>query len=46
MGIGGIVHGIIMIKEKMSYLGIILSFVCLVENFLLIYGFVYHISIF
>ena len=41
LGVAGIVHGIAMIKEKLSYLGIILSAVCLVENFVLIFGIYY-----
>ena len=38
LGVFGIVHGIIKIKEKLSWLGITLSMICLIENFILIYG--------
>ena len=41
IGIVGIVQGIIKRKEKLSWLGILLSIVCLVENFALIYCIVY-----
>ena len=38
LGIVGIVHGCIKIKQKGAWLGILLSMIGLVENFLLIYG--------
>lgn len=41
LGIGGIVHSFIKIKEKKAWLGIVLSVVGLVENFLLIFGMAY-----
>ena len=41
MGVAGIIHGSIKIKEKLAWLGIILSTVCLIENFGLIYGILY-----
>lgn len=45
LGLGGILHGIIKRKERLAWLGIILSVLCLVENFLLIYGMIYLGSI-
>ena len=38
LGILGIIHGIIKRKEKRAWLGILLSALCLIENFLLFYG--------
>lgn len=37
-GCFGMVYGIIKRKEHLSWLGILLSVICLIENFLLIYG--------
>ena len=37
-GVLGIIHGIIKIKEKQAWIGILLSALGLIENFLLIYG--------
>lgn len=41
LGILGIVHGCIQRKQKRAWLGILLSVLCLIENFLLIYGMCY-----
>ena len=41
LGIGGMIHGFIKFKEKLAWLGILLSVLCLVENCLLIYGMYY-----
>ena len=41
LGIVGVVHGIIKIREKLSWLGVVLSVLCLMENFALIYGLCY-----
>lgn len=41
LGLVGTVCGIIKIREKFSWLGVVLPLVCLVENFLLIYGIYY-----
>lgn len=38
LGVLGIIHGIIKGKEKRAWLGILLSVLCLVENFLLFFG--------
>lgn len=38
LGVLGIIHGIIKRKEKRAWLGILLSALCLIENFLLFYG--------
>ena len=44
LGIIGIIHGVIKIKEKRSGLGIVLSAMCLVENFVILYGAIYLAS--
>jgi len=44
LGILGIVHASIKIKEKKARLGILLSVLCLIENFVLIYGIIYIAS--
>ena len=41
LGVLGIVHGFVKRKEKFAWLGILLSILCLVENYLLIYGIFY-----
>ena len=41
LGILGLVHSFIKIKAKLSWLGILLSCLCLVENFLLFTGMLY-----
>ena len=41
LGLIGTVLGIVTIREKYSLLGIILSLLCIVENFVLIYGIYY-----
>ena len=38
IGLIGLIHSIIKIKTKLSWLGIVLSVFCLAENFLMIYG--------
>lgn len=38
LGLLGIIHGILKRKEKRAWLGILLSALCLIENFLLFYG--------
>lgn len=43
LGLAGIIHSIIKVKNKLSWLGILLSVLCLIENFLLIYG-IYYIG--
>ena len=41
LGLLGIVHGIIKIKLKRAWVGILLSVLGLIENFILIYGMYY-----
>jgi len=41
LGLLGIIHGIIKIKEKRAWLSILLSFICLAQNFLLLLGLIY-----
>ena len=38
IGILGVVHGFVKLRQKYAWLGIILSIIGLIENFLLIYG--------
>ena len=38
LGLVGLIHSFIKIKTKLSWLGIVLSLLCLAENFLMIYG--------
>ena len=44
LGIIGIIHGAVKIKQKWSRLGILLSLVCFLENFFLLYGMIYLAS--
>ena len=46
LGTVGTIYGIINIREGASILGIILSIICLAENFVLIYGMYYLGSVF
>lgn len=41
LGLVGTVYGIITIREKLSFLGVILSLLCLLENCALLYGIIY-----
>ena len=41
LGIIGVVHGCMNLKHKFAWLGIILSVIVLIENFLLVYGMYY-----
>ena len=43
LGLSGIVFGIVKIKDKLSWLGIILSAICLLEN-LLIFDIIYYLG--
>ena len=46
LGVIGAIHGIVNIREGLSFVGIILSIICLVENAALIYGMYYLGSIY
>ena len=41
LGLLGVIHGIVKIKTKRAWLGILLSVIGLIENFALIYGMYY-----
>lgn len=41
LGVLGIIHGFIKIKEKWAWLGIVFSVISLIANFVLIYGLMY-----
>jgi hypothetical protein len=38
LGVFGIIHGAVKAKEKCAWLGMLLSVLCLAENFLLVYA--------
>ena len=46
LGVIGAIHGIVNIREGLSFVGIILSIICLVENAALIYGMYYLGSVY